>query len=179
MRTALWVLVCTMALGTAAISQTPDDNNPATKEDVEEYLQTMHSHDMMKQMIQAMSAPMHKLVHEQFEKDRDKLPADFEMRMQKIMDDYMNQIPFDEMMQSMVPAYQKHFSKGDIHALISFYSSPTGQKVLRELPAIMAEAMDAMVPIMRKQIEQMNERMQREVADMLKNHKDDAPMLRN
>jgi hypothetical protein len=79
----------------------------------------------------------------------------------------------------MVPANQKHFSKGDIHALISFYSSPTGQKVLRELPAIMAEAMDAMVPIMRKQIDEMNERMQREVADMLKNHKDDAPMLRN
>ena len=34
------------------------------------------------------------------------------------------------MMQSMVPAYQKHFTKGDIDNLVAFYSSPTGEKVI-------------------------------------------------
>jgi uncharacterized protein len=169
MRTVLCILICTLAMATAGVGQTVDDQTPATREDVERYLQAIHSHDMMKQMVRAMSAPMHKLIHEQFEKDKDKLPADFEARMQKFMDDSLNEMPFDEMMQAMIPAYQKHFSKGDINSLVAFYGSPTGQKVLRELPAIMAEAMEAMTPIMRKQMDAMNDRMQKEVAAMIRN----------
>jgi hypothetical protein len=142
---------------------------PASKEDVERYLETMHSHDMMHNMIVAMAKPMHQMVHDQFVKDKDKLPADFETRMNKMMDDMIKDIPLDEMMQAMVPTYQKHFTKGDINALVIFYSSPTGQKLLREMPAIMGEAMEATMPIVRQHIDAMNLRLQQEVADMLKN----------
>jgi len=141
---------------------------PATKADVERYLDAIHSHDMMKQMIDAMSAPLHLIVHDEFMKDEDKLPADFETRMNQIMDGMWKDMPFDEMMQAMVPSYEKHFTKGDMDALVVFYSSPTGQKVLREMPAIMSEAMQAMMPIMRKQIDGMPERIQKQMADMLK-----------
>ncbi len=89
--------------------------------------------------------------------------------MNKMMDDMMKDMPFDEMMQAMVPSYQKHLTKGDVDSLVAFYSSPTGQKVLRELPAIMGEAMEAMMPIMRRQMDTMNQRVQQEVADMIKN----------
>ncbi len=68
----------------------------------------------------------------------------------------------------MVPAYQKHFTKGDMDALIAFYSTPTGQKVLRELPAVTAEGMQAMMPIMRKSVDKMTERAENEVAQMMK-----------
>jgi hypothetical protein len=53
-------------------------------------------------------------------------------------------------------------------ALVAFYSGPTGQKVLRELPAVMAEAMEAMRPILSKTMDRMTERMQQEVAQMKK-----------
>ena len=108
----------------------------------------MHSHDMMKQMMAAMSKPMHQMVHEQYLKDKDKLPADFEVQMNKMMDDMMAGMPMDEMMQAMVPVYQKHFTKRDVDDLIAFYSSPVGQKMLKEMPGIMAEAMQSMMPIM-------------------------------
>lgn len=36
------------------------------------------------------------------------------------------------MTEAMVTVYQKHFTKSDVEALIGFYSSPTGQKMLRE-----------------------------------------------
>ena len=90
---------------------------PASKEDVEKYLQAVHSHEMMQQMAQAMSKPMHQMVHEQYLKDKDKLPADFEDRLNKIMDNMMKQMPFDEMMAAMIPTYQKHFTTGDMEAL--------------------------------------------------------------
>jgi hypothetical protein len=141
---------------------------PATKEDVERYLDAIHSHDMMKQMMAAMAKPMHQLVHEQYLKDKDKLPADFEERTNKLMDDMFQAMPFDEMMQAMVPVYQKHLTKGDIDALVAFYSSPTGEKMLREMPALMGESMQAMMPIMQKYMDTMKQRIEEERVAALK-----------
>lgn len=149
------------------LAQTAADA-PATREDVERYFEAIHSHDMMLKMMDAMSAPMHQAAHEQCEKDKDKLPADCEARINKLLDGMMKEIPFDEMMEAMVPAYQKHFTKGDMDALIAFYSTPTGQKVLQELPAVTAEGMEAMMPIMRKSVDKMTERAEQEVNQMMK-----------
>jgi uncharacterized protein len=169
-RLLLTLAVCLAFVKAGAAQQSPADA-PATREDVQKYLEVMHSREMMAQMVEAMSKPMHKMIHDQYVKDKDKLPADFEARMNKMMDDTMKTFPWDEMMQSMVPVYQKHFTKGDVGALIAFYGSPTGQKILRELPAITAEAMQSMMPMLQKQMETITERMQEQVAQMLKDSK--------
>jgi hypothetical protein len=160
------VTLC-LVLSASCLAQTAADA-PATKQDVERYFQAVHSHDMMLKMMEAMSEPMHQAAHEQCDKDKDKLPADCEERINKLLDGMTKELPFDEMMEAMVPAYQKHFTKGDMDALIAFYSAPTGQKVLRELPAVTAEGMEAMMPIMRKSVEKMTERAEQEVAQMMK-----------
>ena len=82
---------------------------------------------------------------------------------------------FDEMLQAMVPAYQKHFTKGDMDALVAFYAAPTGQKVLQELPSVMAESMESMMPIMRKSIDRMTQSVEEEVAQMRKDSSNKAP----
>jgi hypothetical protein len=172
-----------LAFGGNILAQQTAADDPATKEDAERYLQAIHSPDMMKQMVEAMSKSVHQMVHDQFMKDKDKLPADFEARTNKMIDDMMRDMPFDEMMQAMVPVYQKHFTKGDIDAFVAFYSTPTGQKMLREMPAIAAEAMQSVVPVMRKQMEAMTERVQKEVAESLKQSQkkpgQDSPPTRN
>jgi len=43
----------------------------------------------------------------------------------------------------MVPVFQRHFSAEEIDGLLKFYRSPLGQKVLTEMPAAMAEAVQA------------------------------------
>lgn len=166
-RAVILVTLC-LAFSWNVLGQQTDSDAPATKEDVQRYLDVMHSHDMMKQMVEAMSKPMHKMMHEDYMKHKGKLPPDFEARMNKIMDDMLNSMPFDEMMQAMVPTYQKHFTKGELNALAGFYGSPTGQKILRELPAIMSEAMESMMPIMRRNMEHITESSQQQVAEMLK-----------
>ena len=72
------------------------------------------------------------------------------------------------MLDAFIPVYQKHLTKGDVDALVVFYGSPTGQKVLKEMPAMMGEGTLATMPMMRKHIEAMQQRMQLEVAEMLK-----------
>jgi hypothetical protein len=80
----------------------------------------------------------------------------------------MKDMPFDEMTQAMVPTYQKHFTKGDMEALVIFYNSPAGQKLLREMPAITAESMTAIMPIMRQHMEAVNRKIQQQTDEMLK-----------
>jgi hypothetical protein len=160
-------VLCLGMYGYAAAQQTPADA-PATKEDIQRYLQIMHSREMMAKMVEAMSKPMHQMVHEQYLKDKGKLPADFEGRMNKMTDEMFKKMPWDDMLDAMVPVYQKHFTKGDVDALVAFYSTPTGQKLIKEMPEITAEAMQEMMPLMRKSIDGMNQRLQEEIAAMIK-----------
>lgn len=178
----IFVLIALMlALAGYAGAQQNAADTPATKEDIEKYLQVMHSREMMTKMVDAMSKPMHQMVHEQYLKDKDKLPADFEARMNKMMDDMYKTFPWDEMVQATVPVYQKHFTKGDVNTLVAFYSTPTGQKLIQDTPAIMAEVMQSVMPMLRKQMDTMNERLQQETTAMLKesNGKKTAPQINN
>lgn len=167
MKNLLVTLLLCLALCATGLAQNPADQ-PATKADVDRYLEAVHSHEMMDQMVVAMSKPIQKMLHEQYEKNKDKLPADFEARTSKEMEDMIKNIPWDDMLEAMVPAYQKHFTKADLDALTAFYSSPTGQKVMREMPGLMADSMEIMMPIINKHVEKVSHRMQDEVLATLK-----------
>jgi|ERR1700722_9843605 len=127
------------------------------------------------------------MAHERYLKDeylkhQDELPADYESKMSSMLDEMFANMPWDEMVQAMVPSYQKHFTKGDIDNLVTFYSSPTGAKVLREMPALTAEAMQAMTPIMTKYVETMQTRLKIETDMMAQTKKPGdakAPAARN
>jgi hypothetical protein len=81
-------------------------------------------------------------------------------------------MPMDEITQAMIPAYQQHFTRGDIQAMNTFYSSSVGQKVLEQLPAVMQEGMQAATPIISKYVSEWQERMQQ---DLKKTDSDTAP----
>ena len=179
MKRFLVASILCLSLVPAIFAQSNDDS-PATKEDIQKYFEVVHSREMTNKMMDAMLKPMHQLMHEQYLKNRDKLPPDFEERMNKRMDAMVKDMPFDEMMNAMIPAYQKHLTKGDVDSLIAFYSSPTGQKLQRELPAIMAESMQSAMPVMRKYIDHMQDQLQQETAQLMKqSEKKPAPATAN
>jgi hypothetical protein len=97
--------MCLLFIWNAAAQQAASDA-PATKEEVEKYLQVVDSKEMMAKMLDAISKPLHQMIHDQHLKDKGKLPADFETRMNKMMDDTFKTFPWDEMLDAMVPVYQ-------------------------------------------------------------------------
>ena len=105
---------------------------------------------MVKKMMATMTQSMHEMIHDQYVQHQDELPADYEAKIDAMMSEMLDRMPMDEMMQAMIPAYQKHLTRGDIDNLVAFYSTPIGAKLLRDLPAIMAESMQDMMPIMTK-----------------------------
>jgi uncharacterized protein len=122
---------------------------------------------MVKKMMATMTQSMHEMIHDQYVQHQDELPADYEAKIDAMMSEMLDRMPMDEMMQAMIPAYQKHLTKGDIDNLVAFYSTPIGAKLLRDLPAIMAESMQDMMPIMTKYMETVQKRVQEETDDMI------------
>jgi hypothetical protein len=127
---------------------------------------------MMKQIMEVMAKNVREMTHDQLSKERTNLPPDAEDRMNKRMDEMLKTLPIDEILQATIPVYQKHWTKGDVNNMIAFYSTPTGQKLLTEMPQTMAEAMQAMRPVLQKHMEGMKQRLEQEVAQLKKEYKD-------
>src|SRR6202046_1230741 len=165
-RPALALLAC-LVLASVNFAQQNDANAPASKADIQRYLDAMHTRDMMKSMMEVMTVQMRKTVHEQLQKQQN-LPADAEERLNKSTDDQLKAFPYDELIDVMIPVYQKHLTKGDVDAMVAFYSTPTGQKLLKELPAITAESMQAASGIIQKMTANAMQQVQEEIAQAQK-----------
>jgi hypothetical protein len=64
-------------------------------------------------------------------------------------------VPLDDMMDAIVPIYQRHFTTSDVEDLIRFYSSPVGQKLLTEQPQMLQESMQAGAAIQQKRMDEI------------------------
>ncbi len=165
-RPVLALLAC-LLFASISFAQQTDANAPASKADIERYLDVMHSRQMMKDMMQVMTVQVHKMVHEQILKQPN-LPADSEARLDKLTDGIYKDMPVDQLLDAMIPVYQKHLTKGDVDGLIAFYSSPTGEKMLKEMPAILSESMQAASGVMQDMMAKMTQRVNDEIAQMQK-----------
>src|SRR3974390_1438335 len=163
MKRLLIVFVC-LAFSFPVLAQNADE--PASKDDVILYLRTMHSHDIFQRTMEVQSQTMQQLFRDQMMKDKGSVPPEFDQTFKKAMDDLIKGMPIDEMTQAMIPAYQKHFTKGDIEAMNAFYSSPVGQKALQELPVVMQEGSAAALPIMSNYLTECKARMDKEFKDL-------------
>ena len=165
-RSALLLIAC-LLLGSVSFAQENPADAPASKADIEKYLDVLHTRDLMKTMMDAMSKQMHQMIAEQLKKDPAMTPQ-AEGRVNKMMDDIIKTMPIDDLIDAMIPVYQKHFTKGNIDDLLAFYSTPTGQKLLKELPAISTEAMQAVMPISQRMMATAMQRAKDELAQMQK-----------
>lgn len=168
MKQILAALIFCLFFGVCSFAQEGGAGSPATQEAIQRYMEAMHSRDTMKQTVEAMSKPMHQMVHDDIMKAKTQVPAGVEERLDKMMDDMMADLPWDELMKAIAPIYQRHFTKGDIDALIAFYAGPTGQKVLREMPEITAETMGTVMPIMRNHMDAIAQRVKEDLEKELK-----------
>lgn len=167
MRRMLCIVATVLVLSWVAIAQVSDPDAPASKEDVDRYFQVVHSHDMLQKLAASMSQGVQSMAHQQYLAHKDELPPDYESKMNSTITEMFQGMPWDEMMQVMVPVYQKHLTKGDVDNLIVFYSSPTGAKLLREMPEILSEAMQSAMPIMLRYADSVKARVQKDTATML------------
>lgn len=49
----------------------------------------------------------------------------------------------DELVELIVPIYQRHFTEAEVQGLITFYRSPAGRSFVEKLPRVTQESMEA------------------------------------
>ena len=62
---------------------------------------------------------------------------------QQFWDDFKNEVKAEDIVNLVIPIYEKHYSEQDIEQLIIFYKSPIGQKAIAVTPVISQESMVA------------------------------------
>jgi uncharacterized protein len=58
----------------------------------------------------------------------------------------------DEIIEALVPIYDKHFTEDELKAYIKFYSSPEGRKLLGTLPFLMGESVEVSLKYFREKL---------------------------
>jgi hypothetical protein len=148
-----------------AASEVPD------KADVLKFLDLMHTRAQMEQVMSGMVKQMKAGAEQGFkQKVPDATPEQL-AKVDKIFDTMFSSLPMDELVDAIVPIYQKHLTKADLIAVTAFYSSPEGQKILKELPAIMSESMQAGGEIGQRVFAAKGEELDRQLADFVKESK--------
>jgi hypothetical protein len=161
-RTSSFLIVMLFSCATA-VSQQPPSGPAPTKEDIDKYYEATHMEAMFNQSRQLMRDEMKKRVPDATPEMLDKATRQ--------MDDFLHRLDLEALLQAMTPVYQKHLTKPDLDAMTTFYSSPSGQRILKEMPAMTSEAMQASRELVRKQIEVAARKTDEFVATMEKDAK--------
>jgi hypothetical protein len=155
------------ALGTAQTQTEPGADAPS-KEDVSQFMDLMQVRARMIQITNGMKDGM-KAGAEAGLKQQIANPTPEQIaRVDALADSVFRDFPLDEMIDAMIPIYQRHLTKTDLDAVIAFYSSPVGQRLLKETPVITSEAMKAGQDIMLKKVPDLTQRLNQEVAKLAK-----------
>ena len=152
----------------AAFAQQPTPSTgdaPASKEDIQKLFEVMKIHQQMRQVMDAMMKQQSTMIHETLKKRYPQTSPERIARADRLIEETMKDMPMDAMLDDMIPIYQRHFSKTDIDAMSTFYASPTGQKMMQEMPALTTESMQASYARMQTQMDAMMKRAEQIVKE--------------
>jgi hypothetical protein len=153
---------------TTILAQQPTSSpgdTPAAKEDIQHLFDVMQIHQQMRQVMDAMMKQQSAMIHETLKKRYPQTSTERIARADQMIQETVKGLPMDAILDDMIPIYQRHFSKTDIDAMSMFYASPTGQKMMREMPALTSESMQASYGRIQKQIDAIQQRAEQIVKE--------------
>lgn len=127
----------------------------------------------MKEMMDKMLSASFRAVEAQMPAETREDPEARRILQEFIQSAWLGEKELEEMMELMVPYYDKYLEDADIEALVRFYESPAGKKFVRVMPEMMVEMMPEIlawqmekmkgpVEALRKKIEAIEERTKKE-----------------
>jgi len=139
--------------GPASASSTapvPVDQQPS-REQLQKLFDVMRLRQQMDAFLKRIPALVQQQIRAQTKQMAASLPnggtltPDQQAAVDRITTRYMqralNVFTIDEVIDELIPIYQRHLTKSDVDAFIAFYESPAGQHLLDQQPAIMEEYM--------------------------------------
>ena len=131
-----------MVLGTvtAAVAQEkPALAEPPSREDVLKLMNVLHAREQFEQIIADMTKQMKSSARESYRKQHLHVTEARLQKLDQVFDGMPPAMTIDQLLDDIVPVYQKYLSKQDVAAVTAFYSSDVGQKFFAALPKIQEE----------------------------------------
>lgn len=114
-----------------------------TQEQVLKLLELLRVRESLQITLDAMKEQVRATAEQSLRENIPVPSADQIKQLNAIVDGVFKELVLDDLLQEVVPVYQKHLTRSDVEAVIAFYSSPAGKKILREQPAMIRESMQA------------------------------------
>jgi uncharacterized protein len=163
--TAIVLVSCSALVGAQAGNSS---ESPASREDILKFMDVLHIQQTLVQLYEGMGRQAKVGAEQAFkEKIPDASPEQL-AAVDKFAEGLFKDMPVEEIVEAMVPIYQKHLTKSDMDGILAFYSSPAGQKLLREQPAMMQEGMEVGSTIGQKRMHSIMEKMDEFIAELIK-----------
>ncbi|MDI1252431.1 DUF2059 domain-containing protein [Thermomonas sp.] len=160
---AVLAFACTPALADNPVTTTA--STQASSADIDRLLQVMDMQTMMAGMMKQMSDAQRTMVVDSFGKDAS---DDQRTRMQAVLDKTNTIVQQELSWRTLEPVmrkvYAQVFSKAEVTAMITFYSSPEGASILKKSPQIMGLTMHEMQPLMVSTMEKVKAAITEEIA---------------
>jgi hypothetical protein len=157
--------VVIFSLTVSAQQATVADTVPS-KEEVIRFMDLMQVRARMEQLLEGMKKGMKTGAAASFKLRLPAATPEQLARVDSVTETVFKDFPVDEIIDGIVPIYQKHLTKADLEAVIAFYSSAAGQKLLKEQPAMMAEGMQVGQDVMLRKLPDIEERLKTKVAQL-------------
>lgn len=163
------IILCFLLSASCSLGFAQAQIDAASKQDVEDMMQLTGVRDRTQLIYSAMASQFASGFADRYRQQHpnadpaevQKAATDATERIQEVL----KAIPIDELLDAMVPVYQKYLTHSDIKAINEFYGSPAGQKLLRDTSAMVIEAMQAAQSVMKKHMPEIQAQLEKAAAD--------------
>lgn len=151
-----------------AAAQQPSADPAASREQILKLFEVMHIRQQMRSVMEGVMKQQSSLVHDTIKQRYPQVTQEEMGSMDEFVTESLKDLPVDGMLDDMIPVYQKHLSQPDVEAMIAFYSSATGQKLMQEMPAMTSEGMQAAYPRMQQHMDRIMKRVEEKMKEKSK-----------
>jgi hypothetical protein len=157
--------ICFLAFSGLAVAQTAIPVAPS-RDDLMKMFDVLRVRQQTENVMQTMLAQMKSQIKGDIEKRYPNLSAEASAQLEQEIADAVKLYPVNEMLDDLIPVYQKHLTKGDVDAIVAFYSSPAGQHFLDKMPDMTQEAMQTMMTKLQVRTAEYSDKVERHADEL-------------
>ncbi len=160
MKRILPLIPCLCLLSVASFAQQP------TRDDLLKMFDVLRVKQQTEVVMQTTLANMKQQVKADIAKRYPNLSPAAAERLEQSYNDAINIYPVSEMLDDLIPVYQKYLTKADVDAIVAFYSSPAGQHFLDQMPVMTKEAMQSMMTKLQKRSADYADKVEKQAEEL-------------
>ncbi|HYG97975.1 MAG TPA: DUF2059 domain-containing protein [Terriglobales bacterium] len=168
--TFCWIVLFATTAFAQTTAQRSADPDSATREQVLKMMEVMNLRQQTAETMEAYKAQMSAAVIEDMKARMPNAPAAMFDELKVAFEEMFTEMPVNEMIDAIIPVYQKHLTKQEVEATTAFYSTPEGKSMLRKMPIMVNESMQIALATMREKMDSASVHMSERVQEIMKKH---------